>query len=215
MAPRSPRAGFSVSRHLSERDRRATEQPEARDASGEGAANNPLAGMVEALRSLIGQLSDAAKVAGGASAEPGPGASGGTREFSFGSRQTRAVFGYTLRMGLDGVSAEPFGDVPQKDVPHKAAARGDFPAPTTPAARQPIVEVFEEPGTIVVIAELPGADPTSLVCHVEARTLMIEADGARRYRKRIDLPASVRADDMRQSFQNGILEVRLTPVIAA
>lgn len=199
MASHPPRAAFSVSRRLSERDRREPHFP------GDGVPGaSPIGGMVDALRSLIDQL---AQAAGTPDEQPRAAEESGARQFHIGSKGASAVFGYTLRMGLGGVSAERFGDVPehagQTATPREAAAA----AP----ARQPIVEVFEEPDAVVVIAELPGADPASLVCRVDGQALLIEAAGARRYRKRIELPILVRSDDVRQNFQNGILEVRLTP----
>jgi HSP20 family protein len=169
--------------------------------------------MVEALHGLIDQLSEAARKArpedddtAPAAARAEAAADGRTfaKSVELGSKGARMVFGYTLRMGLDGVSAEPFGDVPDTAA-----------TPAAQAARQPIVEVFEEPGSIVVVAELPGADPASLVCRVEGRTLLIEAGGARRYRKQVALPAAVRPGEPRQNFQNGILEVRLARADAA
>ncbi len=142
------------------------------------------------------------------------------------------VFGYTVRMGLDGVTAEPFGDLADSEsdsgsgpglgagrdaVAQAAAARQPperqapvRPSPARPSpVRQPIVELFEEAATIVVVAELPGADPAGLTCRVEGDALLIETDGARRYRKRVALPAAVAPGTLRHSFLNGILEVRL------
>jgi HSP20 family protein len=82
-------------------------------------------------------------------------------------------------------------------------------AATATAARQPIAEVFEEGDEIVVVAELPGADPARITCTVEGSTLSIEASGAQRYRKSLALPARVTREGLKTSFQNGILEVRL------
>jgi HSP20 family protein len=116
------------------------------------------------------------------------------------------VFGYTLRMGTDGVSAEPFGNVP---APAAKSAAG-----AAPAVLQPIVEVYQDGNQVVVIAELPGADPDRIVCRPGGMRLLIEASGTRHYRKELTLPVPVRADGMVQSVQNGILEVRLIQVAA-
>jgi HSP20 family molecular chaperone IbpA len=173
MALRPPRAGLSVARRLSER---------ARAASPEVDVTGGIAGMVDALRGLVRQLADTEHDLGG------------------GDGKTSVVFGYTLKVGPDGISGERFGDVPQKAA--------------TPA-RQPIVDIFEEATGVVVVAELPGADPASIVCRVEPQRLLIEAAGVRRYRKQVALPVAVRAEGMQQSFCNGILEVRLVREDAA
>jgi HSP20 family protein len=121
------------------------------------------------------------------------------------------VFGYTLKMGADGISAEPFGDVPaptnERAQGHQAAV--DKEAGALPAALQPIVEVYQDGATVVVIAELPGADPDRIVCRADGVRLLIEAAGARNYRKDLTLPVPVRSDSVAQSLRNGILEVRL------
>jgi HSP20 family protein len=194
MAIRPPRSSFSVARHLSERARAAA-APE-REAGPTGLA--ALGGMVDALRGLIETLAEAGH-------QPGPATSDTEADrkpahgFSIGGGGTQMVFGYTLRMGEDGIAAERFGDVPD-------------PGPAKPAApppRQPIAELFEEDDEIVVVAELPGADPARISCKVVGGALLIEAVGQRRYRKSLPLPAPVSAEGLRSSFQNGILEVRL------
>ena len=217
MASRPPRAAFSVSRRLSERDRREPHFP-----GDGGPGGSPIGGMVDALRGLIEQLSQAAGTPDAASRAA---KDDGAREFPSGSKGASAVFGYTLRMGLDGLSAERFGDVPERPAPQAAAAPVQQPPVRQPPVRQPpvrqppvrqpIVEVFEEAGAIVVIAELPGADSQAIVCRVDGRELLIEAAGARRYRKQVELPAPVHPGEIRQRLQNGILEVRLTPMAPA
>ena len=195
MALRPPRAGFSVARRLSERARAEREAPS--DAAQTGVAG--VEGMMDALRGLVERLVETGK--GAADAAESSTAAKGERSFNIGGKEARMVFGYTLKMGEEGVSAERFGDVPEAPTAPKAAA--------TPTARQPIAEVFEDGEEIIVVAELPGADPSQIVCKAEGLQLLIEAGGARRYRKTLALPAAVTADGMQTGFQNGILEVRL------
>jgi HSP20 family protein len=219
MAQRPPRSippGISLSRRLSERARAAAPQP---TPTPTGAPEGGLGAIVEALQGalhgLIDKVSEAARSAGEAApgkterddAAPGGNVRSGVHTIELGGKGARMVFGYTLRMGLDGVSAEPFGDVPDfGNVPDEAAAPA---AAASAGARQPIVELFEEADAIVVVAELPGADPASLVCRIDGQTLLIEAAGTRRYRKQVALPAAVRPAEISRNFQNGILEVRL------
>lgn len=214
MALPPPRRGFSVSRHLSERARAAQA-----DAARTEAADDPaiagaggFAGMVGALRGLVEQLAAAAQQpagaqpAGGHTEQPDRAAAeAGGRTVSFGDGKARMVFGYTLKMGRDGVSAEPFGNTPAAG----AEKRGTAKAGSAPAALQPIIEVFEDGDAVVVVAELPGADPERIVCRADGNRLLIEATGLRSYRKDLALPAMVRPDGIVQSFRNGILEVRL------
>jgi HSP20 family protein len=124
--------------------------------------------------------------------------------FSLGGKQGRAVFGYTLRRGLDGVRAEPFGDAPPMGGADKPAPSG-----ATAAPRTPIVDVFEEDDDIRVVAELPGVAAADIVCTLDGTALNIATCGAVQYRKTIDLPQQVDFSSLRQSCLNGILEVRL------
>ncbi|OYV39929.1 MAG: hypothetical protein B7Z80_05945 [Rhodospirillales bacterium 20-64-7] len=172
-------------------------EAEAPDIAGLGG----IAGMIGALRGLVEQLSAAGEPAkigdpagtGDSARAEDPSAA----TFTFGGQNTRVVFGYTLRMGPDGVSAERFGDVPAKSPDAR------------PAALQPITEVYQDGDVVVVIAELPGADPDRVVCRPKGSILLIEATGTRLYRKELQLPAPVKAAGMAQSIRNGILEVRL------
>ena len=192
MALRPPRHGFSVARRLSERAR--AEQPTDPAAMKDATGFAGVGGIVEALQSMVEKLADAAKSASGAGlAEQG---------FSVGGKDARMVFGYTLRMGADGVSAERFGDVPDSTATPS-------PEPSQPASRQPITDIFEEADAIIVVAELPGADPATVRCTLDGLSLLIEAAGARAYRKSLVLPAAVTPESLETSFQNGILEVRL------
>ncbi len=210
MALRPPRAGFGVARRLSERARtqQAAQPAETRDAAAMGTppgAGGGFAGMVDALRGLAEQLATLSQQP--PVAPDAPLQDGGSHNVTIGGAAARMVFGYTLRMGQDGISAEPFGDLPERAAPPGSPAASAV-KPAVPA-RQPIVELFEEDGAIVVVAELPGADPDGIACHAEENLLLIETSGGRRYRKELALPAPVLAEGMRQSFRNGILEIRL------
>ncbi len=205
MAIRPPRSGFSVSRRLSERARAAAsdQEPEPRIAGFGG-----LTGMVDALRGLVDQLSAAAQ---SPPRDQDGLDEGDAKAVSFAGGKGRMVFGYTLRMGDEGISAEPFGNIPPKAA---AGVRQKAEPEVAPAALQPIVEVFEDGDTVVVVAELPGADPKTIICRPEGNMLHIEATGLRRYRKNLALPVSVQHGNVQHSFRNGILEVRLTKAAA-
>jgi HSP20 family protein len=214
MALRPPGAGLSVARRLSERAR--AERAASSDMSANGAVDAGqtgvagIEGMIDALRKLAERLVETGRAAADDGQPEGPphgppehpGARG-ERRFSLGGKEARMVFGYTLKMGEHGVSAEQFGDMAAEPA-SRASQTG-----AAPDARQPIAEVFEDGDEIIVVAELPGADPAQIVCQVEGLAVRIEAGGTRRYRKTLALPAAVMAETMQTGFQNGILELRL------
>lgn len=77
--------------------------------------------------------------------------------------------------------------------------------------REPAVDVFDEGDLIRVVADMPGADPTTLKVRGVGNRLAIAAGGsARRYERIVVLPAPVHADRAAPpTFINGIMEILL------
>lgn len=92
--------------------------------------------------------------------------------------------------------------------------------------RPPTVDVFEEKDDIVVKAELPGIEKDKIEVNLTDRTLTIKGEKKKEedikeenyYRaersygsflRTLELPNEVRADKVKASFKNGILEVRM------
>jgi len=89
------------------------------------------------------------------------------------------------------------------------------------------VEEFKEDGTMVIRAELPGIDPDKdvevtvangyLTLHLERREEKKEEEDARYYSefkygsftRRMPLPAGATEDDVKATYKDGILEVRV------
>jgi HSP20 family molecular chaperone IbpA len=191
MSPRRPGiANRSVARMMSDR---ARAQGAVAPNAAEGAATAQGHGLLDGIRAIAEKLADMAK--DGAAQHSG----GGERSLDIGGREGRMVFGYTVRMGLDGAEAEPFGHVPPA-TPQPSGA---------PAPRRPITDLFEEKAAIVVVVELPGAAEQDITLAVEDGALSVTTTGKHPYAARVDLPAAVEAAGMTRSLRNGILEVRL------
>jgi HSP20 family protein len=107
-----------------------------------------------------------------------------------------------MRMGLDGLQAEPFGNVPPA-----AQTRGEK---TAPATRAPITDIFEEGGEIRVIAEMPGVTEEDVICSIAGNSLRIETRGGHRYGKTLDLPGHIDPASLKFSCRNGIVEISIT-----
>jgi HSP20 family molecular chaperone IbpA len=80
---------------------------------------------------------------------------------------------------------------------------------------EPKVNVFEEVKEVVVLAEMPGADEESINCKIKDDILLICAEakdsgGAKRYEKEILLPFTVSSSSLKTSYENQILEIKLT-----
>jgi HSP20 family protein len=90
----------------------------------------------------------------------------------------------------------------------------------------PAVDIFEEKEDIVVKAELPGMEKENIEVNLADHTLTIKGEKKKEeevkeenyYRsersygtflRTVELPKDVRADKVKASFKNGILEVRM------
>jgi HSP20 family protein len=119
--------------------------------------------------------------------------------------KVRGVYGLNIRMGLgdekDALAVEPFGNVRKDERTGKAVVH---------EVREPLVDVFEEEGQVLVVAELPGVAEEDLRLELRDDILAIAAEkGEKKYRKEVLLPATFDPDKMSHSCRNGVLEVRL------
>lgn len=82
----------------------------------------------------------------------------------------------------------------------------------TPAddTREPVVDVFDEADSVIVVAQLPGVEERAVQWSCRERHLTIRAGSAdRKYAKDLELPAAVGDEQTVSSFVNGVLEITL------
>ena len=110
------------------------------------------------------------------------------------------VYGFRIRTLAGGEpQIESFGNI--KETP-----RG----PSVEEVSEPLVDVFDEPDLVLVIAELPGVEESDIHLEVKDDILDVKADGAKRkYRKEVLLPALVDPPSITSAYKNGILEIKL------
>lgn len=134
-------------------------------------------------------------------------AAGGTlrREHEFkgrtaGGKPMQGVYGFTIKTGLgkERSRVETFGNI-------KKTKQGPRVVVET---REPLVDIFDEPDTIVVIVELPGAQKEEIKLEVKDDILSLETSGERKYAKEILLPAKIDPDSQEVSYKNAVLEVK-------
>ncbi len=108
--------------------------------------------------------------------------------------KAKGVYGFSVKMGLGGKPViEQFGNI-------KATERGAVVA----EVREPLVDVFDEGDTLVVIAELPGVEEGDIHLEVKDDILDLSAEAEdRKYRKEVLLPSSVDAESMESSYKMG------------
>ncbi len=115
--------------------------------------------------------------------------------------EARGVYGFSIRSGIAGGKprVEPFGNVHTSDD-----------GLVVDDVREPLVDVFEEDEEIVITAELPGVAEEAISVRFDGDVVVIETSGDRRYAKETLLPTPVGDDaDIQQSYNNGVLEIRV------
>ena len=76
--------------------------------------------------------------------------------------------------------------------------------------REPMVDVFDEPDHLLIVAEVPGIMQEDVQLELHEDILIFAAEkGDKKYRKEVLLPASFSSDKMSFSCRNGILEIKL------
>jgi HSP20 family protein len=157
-----------------------------------------LGGLFKGLGSLLEIASELAQKAEKFQTETGE----GMRVGSFGTpKGLQAVYGVSVRVGLGGQPiVEKFGNVREK------AGKG----PVVDEVREPIVDLLDEEQYLLVVAELPGMEESAVQWKLKDDILIVSAEsGERKYYKELLLPAHVDENRVSQSYNNGILELKL------
>jgi len=116
-----------------------------------------------------------------------------------GIRGSKAVYGYNIRFGLKGKPViDTFGNI-------KKTEKG----PVIKEKREPLVDVFDEPKSVKIVAELPGIEERDIKLKTKQSKLIISVDTPdRKYYKEVKLPCPVKGE-IEKTYKNGVLEIRL------
>ena len=116
-----------------------------------------------------------------------------------GQSGTTGLFGFSIGQSSTGEpKIEPFGNIRQTE-------RG----PVVDEVREPIVDLFEDEASLLVVAELPGVAEQDVSYQVEGDALIISTRGARKYSKQVFLPAAVDPSGIEATYNNGVLQLKL------
>jgi len=150
--------------------------------------------VIEAVRALAEQAESFKEAAGDLPRSVSRG-----REFTL-PGGARGVYGLSIRSGLAGNKpvVNEFGNV-------KMTNEGVVVSET----REPLVDVFDEGGEILVVFELPGVAEADIAVELNGDVLALNAQGPRhRYESETLLPYPVDGESAQQNYENGYLQVR-------
>jgi HSP20 family molecular chaperone IbpA len=98
----------------------------------------------------------------------------------------------------------------------RSIGRAEQPAPARLSAgsalagmRDPIVDLFDEDEEIILIVEWPYVDEGPIRVELQDDVLSLTIAGERPYTAELLLPSAVDATTLRQTYHNGMTEVRL------
>ena len=113
------------------------------------------------------------------------------------------VYGYSVKVGSDGKPVvREFGNMkPNPSV-------GDDKRPLSlQEAREPLVDVIQEPEQVKIITELPGVEKEDIQLFASERSLTIDVTNPEhRYHKELELPFEVDDESATSTYRNGVLE---------
>lgn len=122
---------------------------------------------------------------------------GRVMEYSFGKRTLAEAAGEQ-----EAAEEEPA----HAEKPRRRAAK-----PSSVEVLEPVTDMFDEPGEIVLLFELPGVERKDIRCILDGDILLLEAKtGERLYRKETLIEEKISAAAPHLNLRNGVLEVRLS-----
>lgn len=121
--------------------------------------------------------------------------------------RVRGVYGFSIRTGLGGSpTVERFGNIRKTEEGMEVAD-----------VREPLVDLFDESQSLVVVIELPGTNEDEIQVQIKDDILSVETLGARKYAKEILLPEGAQYDpaSLQRIYRNGILELQIKKILPA
>ena len=119
---------------------------------------------VRAMMRGLGEIVDRL----GQLAEKGAADFAATGESAAGDKGFKGVYGFSVKVGRggSGVRVEPFGNLRRDRQTGEAAVH---------EVREPVTDVFEEPGGILIVAEMPGVSAAEVKLEIAGDVLTLKA----------------------------------------
>jgi len=126
-----------------------------------------------------------------------------TGEIEFGKGgQFKGVYGFSVKVGAggEGLKVEPFGNIKKDKKTGKSVVQ---------EIREPLVDIFEEPDHVLIVAEMPGIEAEDIRLDIREDILTLTAENKdKKYCKEILLPGNFSPDKLTVACKNGVAEIR-------
>jgi HSP20 family protein len=165
------------------------------DKSGSQKSGGVIGGLFGGLTELIEKL--------GELAEKGEELSkSGNLHLDEKKKNLKGVYGFSVKVGGLGQApkVEPFGNIrADQETGHSVVME----------MREPMVDVFEEEGYILIVAEMPGIEADDVKVNLKEDILTFTAEHEdRKYRKEVLLPGECSREKIKIGCKNGIVEIK-------
>jgi HSP20 family molecular chaperone IbpA len=143
----------------------------------------------------LGDLTDKLEQAGGEIHKEG-------RFSTNSSKPKKGAWGFSVRSMNSAVKTNKSDDIKPFKTTHytnKNDMKGDH--------RDPLVDVFIENDSVVVVFELPGVAVDEIIWTIDKNTLILNTNGKIKYTKEVKLPDDVISDSCEKTYNNGILQL--------
>jgi len=169
-----------------------TEKKRERQAESAVRIDLGLGGLFKGIGNLVDLISELS--------EAGEDIASRSGEIKFGEgSELRGVYGFTVRTGIGGIPrVESFGNIRETEA-----------GPVVTEGREPLVDIFDEGESILVVVELPGVTEDEISLTVQGDVLALTTSGKHKYAREVLLPAPVIGEEMSTTYNNGVLEIRL------
>jgi HSP20 family protein len=161
-------------------------------AADKGGFFSGLGSLVEQLGALVEQAEKAGAVVNSSG------------RVNFGSAPKRkGVYGFTVKSAVGDAApkVESFGNIRRGDDGKLVAVH---------EVREPMVDVFDEPTRLLIVAEVPGVEAANVQLEIHDDILLISIEkGEPKYRREVLLPAIYTPGQMSFQCRNGVLEIQL------
>lgn len=119
-------------------------------------------------------------------------------------KNMRGTYGFSVRTLTGKPSIKTFNHV-------KRARK--VPVAVAEEIREPLTDIFDEGGQIIVIAELPGVSEQEIKLEIKDDILELKALSSKiKYVKEVLLPVKVASLPLKTAYKNGLLEIALRKI---